>query len=219
MDNRIITSIKDALSQSAVPEASYNINNARLFSKDMSIDEKISLFESRAQFSGSKPHIVDSISHVKAVLLDIIPPDSLVTSSFGNSFASEIGDLKSMLPDTCEYLSSDPLETDTLFSVDIAVTDVTLAIAETGSIMICSSEHSLRMKSLVCKKHIALIQADQICSDLIDVSEYLKSLGIEEMPGGFNLISGPSKTADIELQLVIGVHGPAELHLVVIKNK
>ena len=123
-----------------------------------------------------------------------------------------------MIAADCDYLPDASISDDELFNTDVAITDVTLAVAETGSVVIFPDDSGPRMKSLVCTKHIALIRAGQICSDLMDVSEYLSSLGLQNLPGGCNLISGPSKTADIELQLVIGVHGPAQLYLVVIKG-
>ena len=213
MDDRVITNIKEALAQSPATKRAYDASNARLVEKDMSASEKVSLFETRAKFSGSKVHVIEDVSVLKSTLEGIIPSGASVMAAV----QSEIGSIKDMIPDGCEFVEDGALTADKLFNVDIAVTDVTLAVAETGSILVCNNKTGPRMKSLVCSKHIALIRADQICSDLMDVSEYLSGLGCDELPGGFNLISGPSKTADIELQLVIGVHGPAELHLVVIK--
>ena len=218
MDDRIILKIKQALAKSPLSEASYDVADARLVKKEMSSEETISLFETRAQFSGSKVHVIDRPASLKRIFKDIIPAGSSVMSALQETSVGTIGRVKDLIADDCQYFPDDALDTDQLFSVDVAVTDVTLAVAETGSVLIDSNHHAARMKSLVCTKHIALIRADQICSDLMDMSDYLSGLNPDELPGGFNLISGPSKTADIELQLVIGVHGPAELHLVVIKG-
>ena len=217
MDDRVILNIKKALAETTISNTSYDVAGARLIEKDMSTDDKVSLFETRAQFSGSKVHVVDGVGELKNVLNGIIGSDSSVMSALQNDSLEKIGDVKSIIADDCKYYGDEQLDKDQLFNVDIAITDVSLAVAETGSVLVSSNGHSVRMKSLVCSKHIALIWADQICSDLMDVSECLSGLGPDELPCGFNLISGPSKTADIELQLVIGVHGPAELHLVVIK--
>ena len=213
MDDRIIKNIKQALAETTISADSYDIANARLIERDMSVDDKVSLFEERAGFSGSKVHVIDSVGSLKATLNAIIGSGSSVMSALQQNSIDKIGDVKDLIADDCKYFADESLDADQLFNVDIAITDVTLAVAETGSILIDPSDLAPRMKSLVCTKHIAIIRADQICSDLMDVSEYLSGLGADELPGGFNLISGPSKTADIELQLVIGVHGPSELHL------
>jgi len=199
VDDRIISNIKNALASSAVSGASCDVSDGRLVEKDMSTNEKVLLFEVRAGFSGSKVHIVDGDGSLKTILNDIIGSDSSVMSALQQASIDKIGDIKSLIADNCKYFGDGSLEADRLFNVDVAITDVTLAVAETGSILIDPSDLAPRMKSLVCTKHIALIWADQICSDLMDVSEYLGSLNSDELPGGFNLISGPSKTADIEL--------------------
>lgn len=217
MENRIIENIKKA-NESIASVSSYDISKARLIEKGLSVEKKIELFKERAKFAGSKVHTVCCASSLKERLKEIIDPGSSVMSSVGSELEDKLGKVEKLLPDGCEYLGSGPLDADVLFSGDIAVTDVTLAVAETGSILVCADKTYPRMKSLVCKKHIALIEAGRICSDLMDLSEYLKGVKPENMPAGFNLISGPSKTADIELQLVIGVHGPAELHLIIIDN-
>ena len=219
MNDQVISNIKEALAQSPVSKAAYDLDDARLIDKDMSIDEKVSLFEARAKFSGSKVHVVDNIASLKTIFKDIIPSGSSVMSALQSASIAKIGDIKELIAGDCDYFSNSSLTDEQLFNTDIAITDVTLAVAETGSILISPNSLGPRMKSLVCTKHIALIWDDQIYSDLMDLSEYLSGLDAEELPGGFNLISGPSKTADIELQLVIGVHGPAQLHLIVIKSK
>ena len=107
---------------------------------------------------------------------------------------------------------------DDLFRIDAAITDVDLAVAETGSIVLGASEACRRMISLVPLIHIAVLRPDQIVADLIDWAGSLPVADAAAAPGGLTLISGPSKTADIEIKLVTGVHGPGELHLVVIDN-
>ena len=75
------------------------------------------------------------------------------------------------------------------------------------------------MTSLLPPVHIAVAQADQVVETIEDLLIFRQVELLEERESNWymNLISGPSKTADIEQTIVIGVHGPGEVHLVVIR--
>ncbi|MFG1488533.1 lactate utilization protein [Oceanospirillum sp. HFRX-1_2] len=98
-----------------------------------------------------------------------------------------------------------------LFSnVDASITDVRSAIAETGSLVLWPDLDQPRLMTLVPPIHFAVVDADQLKNTFheVIVSEGWVSEG---MPTNALLISGPSKTADIEQTLAYGVHGPKEL--------
>jgi len=105
---------------------------------------------------------------------------------------------------------------DTLFEADAAITGAVAAIAETGS-LVCEAKHGVaRSSSLVPPVHIAVVATSQLLADLCD---YFGGLGeLEELPANINLISGPSKTADIEGVLVMGVHGPGQVHVILVNE-
>jgi L-lactate dehydrogenase complex protein LldG len=196
----------------------FDAEQARLIPANLQTTDRISLFKQRAGSSGSKVHLVDDINSLKAIVKNIIPKHSLVAVGFKNGFEKGLPvSISEMLPDSCK-LTEAAKPTEELFNIDVAITDVDLAIAETGSIALSSTPQCSRLVSLTPTVHIALIWPEQIISDLMDWSGGLISTERNKLPSGFNLISGPSKTADIEIKLVIGVHGPAELHLVVIKG-
>jgi len=92
------------------------------------------------------------------------------------------------------------------------VTSVRYAIAETGSVAVVAEPGQGRTVSLVPPVHVAVLPTSRI---LATVADYFRTLGtLERMPAGLNLITGPSRTADIELELSIGVHGPGAIHVV-----
>jgi L-lactate dehydrogenase complex protein LldG len=88
---------------------------------------------------------------------------------------------------------------------DCGITDVTYAVAETGSLVIKTSASHGRGLSLVPMYHVAVIEQHQFVPDLIDLFTRLANEGAGN---GVVMISGPSKTADIEMNVVTGVHGP-----------
>lgn len=88
---------------------------------------------------------------------------------------------------------------------DCGITDVTYAVAETGSLVIKTNASHGRGLSLVPMFHVAVIDPKQILPDLVDL---FTRLATEGAGNHVMLISGPSKTADIEMNVVTGVHGP-----------
>ncbi|MFO8045904.1 MAG: lactate utilization protein C [Halomonas sp.] len=94
-------------------------------------------------------------------------------------------------------------------SVDAGLTSIGGAIAETGSLWLWPTPDEPRLISLVPPIHIAVLDAETIEDTFFDVVE--RHGWANKMPTNALLISGPSKTADIEQTLAYGVHGPREL--------
>lgn len=108
------------------------------------------------------------------------------------------------------------------FSADVGITGVDYLVAETGSLVLLARPDQPRSPSLLPPVHIAVAEASQIVPDLFDLFDLLgsKSKSSEaDLPSCITLITGPSKTGDIELRLVTGVHGPGELHVVLIMQE
>lgn len=90
-------------------------------------------------------------------------------------------------------------------------------IAETGSLILWPTEAEPRLMSLVPPIHIALLKASQLHSTFAEVIK--EQRWVEKgMPTNALLVSGPSKSADIEQTLAYGVHGPKELMVLVLED-
>lgn len=100
-----------------------------------------------------------------------------------------------------------------LFGYDVGITTVQAAIAETGTLVLDSERERHRLVSLVPPVHIAIVEATQIYQTLAEALTVLRQE--ERVSSIVTFITGPSRTADIELTLAIGVHGPQELYVVV----
>ena len=101
----------------------------------------------------------------------------------------------------------------------IGITGADYAVAETGSIVVLPRKGLSRLVSLVPPVHVAVVRTEDVVESLDDVFlfrrlEYFRSGG--SMGSYVNFITGPSRTADIEMKLVVGVHGPKEVHLVLL---
>lgn len=97
-------------------------------------------------------------------------------------------------------------------NVKAGITGATSAIAETGTLVVPSGKGQPLSASLLPEIHIAVIKSSQILQTL----EEAMQLGEIKSAASIALISGPSRTADIEMTLTIGVHGPRELHVFIL---
>ncbi|HYG90181.1 MAG TPA: lactate utilization protein [Azospirillum sp.] len=100
-------------------------------------------------------------------------------------------------------------------AIDAGITTTLGAIADTGSLVLWPSADEPRLLSLVPHMHVALLKADALYDTFWQVMT--ENRWAQGMPTNALLISGPSKTADIEQTLAYGVHGPKRLVVVVIK--
>jgi L-lactate dehydrogenase complex protein LldG len=104
-----------------------------------------------------------------------------------------------------------------LASCDAAITGCEYLVARTGSILLGSGNESGRTVSVYAPIHICIAYAHQVKSDIADGIEALFEPG-KKYPSMVTLATGPSRTADIEKTLVVGVHGPKEVYCFLIEE-
>ena len=109
------------------------------------------------------------------------------------------------------------------FAADIGISGVAYLIAETGSIVLATAVTAPRAVSLLPPMHLAVAERAQLLPDLFDLFATVQPAAPEadepdRLPSCLTVITGPSKTSDIELRLVTGVHGPGEVHVILVNS-
>lgn len=99
---------------------------------------------------------------------------------------------------------------------DAAVAIAPLAIAETGTLVYMTSKSRPASWHFRAGLEIAVIAADRVQADLESVLAWIKAAG--ELPSTINLVTGPSRTGDIEQTLELGAHGPKELVILIVPS-
>jgi len=99
-------------------------------------------------------------------------------------------------------------------SAEVGITGADYALADTGTLVMLSSPQEARMISLLPPAHIAVVPGERILSGLDELFSIVPNPA--ELSSSMVLITGPSRTADIEQILVRGVHGPGEITVVAI---
>lgn len=94
---------------------------------------------------------------------------------------------------------------------DVAITKCELLVARTGTLVLSSSVSSGRTTSVYSPVHICIAKVSQLVFDVKDALKFLQKKYGEHLPSMISFATGPSRTADIEKTLVVGVHGPKEV--------
>lgn len=107
---------------------------------------------------------------------------------------------------------------DTAAAAFLGVTGANFALAVTGTLVLESTPEPIRLASTLPERHVALLDPAKIIDDLVAATPILRRFH-QEMPRNFlAYITGPSRTADIERVLTIGVHGPKELFIMLLED-
>jgi L-lactate utilization protein LutC len=175
--------------------------------------DPLARFRDELSAAGGTPHVVPDDAAAAAKVLELVAARRALV---GRGPVIDRLDLPARLRAAgVEVAMADALppggERDTLFAADVGISGVDYLIAETGSVAILARPEEPRSLSLLPPVHVAVADRAQLLPDLFDLFAALSA-----MPSCLSLITGPSKTGDIELRLVTGVHGPGELHVVLI---
>ena len=177
--------------------------------------DPLARFVEMATAMGAKPQLVADRDEAIAKIGTILDAAAAKKVLLGAGPILDGLDLEPWLREsgrTVTRLGRGPVERDELFAADVGITGVAGLLAETGSLIVRATDKEPRSGSLLPPVHIAIARRDQLVADLFDVFE---PLGEGKLPSNLVLITGPSKTGDIELKLVTGVHGPGEVHVIV----
>jgi L-lactate utilization protein LutC len=184
--------------------------------------DAVAHFTREFQAAGGKVHVVDSTDDLLNMLGEIVRPlgDRILLEC--PAFLAEF-DLEQQLRQLGRIVQAvTQLESSTcrdqFFAADVGITGVEYLIAEPAAVVVASRPDRPRSTSLLPPVHIALARREQLLPDLFDLfsaSALLKLTASPALPSCVTLITGPSKTGDIELRLVTGVHGPGEVHVVI----
>jgi len=162
-------------------------------------EEVIRIFMENTAKVGAEPTRVNGISSLNEVLAGILANETAI-----------------YCPETTEIEKSVKIDAvrrvDTYWDATATVEEVVAGIAETGSIVVTSSDGRAVQASLLPAHHVAILQADNIFPSLTDFFAGLE----DNPPTNITLITGPSRTADIELTLTIGVHGPEKVSIIIV---
>ena len=155
---------------------------------------------------GDRPmHILSPAIHV---------PREDVARLFSKIMGQEIApdaEIADMVAAAREYLR------DKFFRADIGISGANVVAAETGTLFIIENEGNIRLSTSAPPVHIALVGMEKLVSTLSDafkVSEVTWRYANYTIPSYVSLVSGPSKTGDIEKVTTYGAHGPKEFHVI-----
>ncbi|MDR2726182.1 MAG: lactate utilization protein [Candidatus Adiutrix sp.] len=102
------------------------------------------------------------------------------------------------------------------FDVGLAWAD--FAVAASGTCAVPTTDEDVRLATMICESSVLLLRKSAIKPDLASIAPKLRELLNTGWPEYTSFITGPSRTADIERVLTIGVHGPLELHIILLEG-
>lgn len=184
--------------------------------------EPVQRFAAELQKAGGKCHIVSDAAGIVQTIQSIVQPASARRLLLSRGGLIDDFDLPAKLRAvgldvrTLDEVHANPPED--FFKADVGITNVHRLIAETGTVVLASRPNEPRSVSLLPPVHICLAERTQILPDLFDLFDLFSPTVTPNQslpPSCLTLITGPSKTGDIELKLVTGVHGPGEVHVII----
>jgi L-lactate dehydrogenase complex protein LldG len=207
--DNILHRIRTALGRSA-GQAVADPPPARIRIPDVDMETRIASMFAAIEALAGKTHRAATLADARAFVAAAIEGRSAVASNA--PFLAECGiaalaGVRSGITDREELRGL-------CATVDVGITSADYALADTGSLVMIASTNEARLVSLLPPAHIAVVPRDRILTGLDELFSILPNPA--DVASSMVLITGPSRTADIEQILVRGVHGPGQITVVVV---
>ena len=215
--HRIFSRLHAATRQSPAPVLQPPAMSIKTYSQKEKIERLKTLMEAmrtEVHITGAANWLdtVEDVLKVRETKSLLYAPGTEIGKALAHQWENAAGDLPQLIP----YKQDIEQLKEMVFNVDAGITSAAGAIAETGALILWPTEKEPRLMSIVPPIHIAVLKADTIHNSLSEVMQTENWQA--KMPSNVVLVSGPSKTADIEMTLAFGVHGPKELIVLILED-
>jgi len=179
--------------------------------EDASPSELTARFIHEAEKLACVIHLVDDDVSAIQVLLELMGNQKRI-STWNMDEIPLIGLAEALYEAGFEIIAPDDPD------VEVGLTGAQAALATTGSLVLESGAGKYRAPSILPLRHIAVLKQSQIYPSLEAWLAHQRQMGLDDFRRASNilLVSGPSRTADIAMELVMGMHGPRELHIILV---
>ncbi len=177
---------------------------------DAPIQERIATFSAALEKLSGQAHSPSSRDEARSLVEGLIEGKSAVASNA--PFLRECG-IVSLPGVFTGFTGADELR-EACASADVGITSADYALADTGSLVVFSSPEEARLISLLPPVHVAVVPRERILTGVDELFAVVPNPA--ELSSSMVIITGPSRTADIEQILIKGVHGPGMVHAVIV---
>lgn len=188
---------------------------------ELSLEDRIELFMSNWRKAGGEAHHFADMKDVQQFVIDTVRAMKAKKIVRQQQTQLEHLRLESQLPEA-EITVWDTLDSDELMrkaaEADIGLTVVDFAVAVTGSLVLMSGANQGRTVSLLPTALMAIVPVSSLKTRLGEVMREIRTAYKQKMPAGIHFVSGPSRSADIENDLTIGVHGPGIVYALLVND-
>jgi len=196
---KILSKIRQALTSKVPVPFEASSSNKEIFTSEtedleLTFAENFSKLQGKFCYCGSMEELVSNITELATV------------RNWSNLYCTEDTLKESLQANGFSNFTSTDLK-----GCDASITTCESLIARTGSILLSSAGQSGRTVSVYAPVHICIAYTSQLVFDIKDSFQLIKSKYKNNLPSLITLATGPSRTADIEKTLVVGVHGPKEV--------
>lgn len=197
----ILKRVRNALSQSVQLPFPNSEGNNSVFMKEhdgleMKFAEEFARLQGKFVFCTSKAEVLDNLQALAA------------TKEWEQVICQTPSLMKDLQLKELPFLNKGDMH-----SSEAAITNCELLVARTGTIVLSAAQPSGRALPVYTPVHIVIAYTHQLVFDLKDAIARLKEKYQGDLPSSIHFASGPSRTADIEKTLVVGIHGPREVYV------
>jgi L-lactate dehydrogenase complex protein LldG len=180
-------------------------------------DDLLDNFNKQLKKLSGSMHMVSGLDEAATVLKDILKDiDPKACRAHQSPLLSQLKNHDKDFNSYLTYIDGETINSEDFAQFEVGITEADCLIARTGSILIHTTSSGGRRLSVLPPTHIVIAKEDQLVPSIEDALQKLDQA--KDDWSYATIITGPSRTSDIEKQLVLGAHGPKRLIVILIKG-
>jgi len=185
------------------------------------LQDRISQFRRELELLGGRYHLASGPVELANIILEIVLNANCKLAIIESYIDNKSEILSTLTKHGIDAICIQDPQTHTLellSKADVGITHADMAVSQTATVIIKTARDEDRLTSCLPRVHIAIVSITRLVEKLTDLTQYLETNFQSNEPCVISFISGPSRTSDIEMKQVLGVHGPHEVHVILLEQ-